>query len=84
MRIQTSVRVEEKFYLESRRIFDSMGITFGDAVNMFLAKTSQEQGIPFQIEIPSKELSLRVDNVKTNTNIEKLDSIDELFINLDK
>jgi DNA-damage-inducible protein J len=38
MRRQTSIRVEDKFYKESEKVFSKLGLSFGDAVNLFLAK----------------------------------------------
>ena len=54
MKIQTSVRVEDEFYQEAKKVFRKVGLTFGDAVNIFLAKVSMEQAIPFNINIPQK------------------------------
>ena len=55
MKIQTSVRVEEEFYKEAKVIFKQVGLTFGDAVNLFLSRVAIEKGIPFSITtIPSK------------------------------
>ncbi len=49
MKIQTSVRVEDEFYQEAKIVFKKVGLTFGDAVNLFLSRVSIEQGIPFSI-----------------------------------
>lgn len=54
MKIQTSVRVEEEFYQEAKIVFKKVGLSFGDAVNLFLSKVSMEQGLPFSISIPQK------------------------------
>ena len=84
MKLQTSIRVEQKFYIESKKVFSDMGITFSDAVNIFLAKIAQDKSLPFPLEIPSKELKSRIKNIKNDKNILKLDSIDELFMDLDE
>lgn len=49
MKIQTSIRVEDKFYKEAKVVFKKVGLTFGDAVNLFLSKVAMEKGIPFTI-----------------------------------
>ena len=54
MKIQTSVRVEDEFYKEATVVFKRFGLSFGDAVNLFLSKVSIEQAIPFSISIPKK------------------------------
>ena len=55
MKIQTSVRVEEEFYQEAKVVFNKFGLSFGDAVNLFLSKVSMEQAIPFNISLPKKD-----------------------------
>ena len=54
MKIQTSVRVEDEFYKEAKIVFKKVGLSFGDAVNLFLSKVSMEQAIPFSISITKK------------------------------
>ena len=49
MKIQTSIRVEDEFYKEAKIVFKKVGLTFGDAVNLFLSKVALEKGIPFSI-----------------------------------
>jgi len=78
MRKQTSVRVEEKFYREAMKIFKAMGISFGDAVNLFLAKVALEKRIPFEIGY-SDELLKRVNNVEKDRNMEIYETAEELF-----
>lgn len=40
MKIQISVRVENTLYKEAQNIFSKFGLSFGDAVNIFLAKVT--------------------------------------------
>ncbi len=49
MKIQTSIRVEDEFYKEAKVVFKKVGLTFGDAVNLFLSRVAMEKGIPFSI-----------------------------------
>ena len=83
MKVQTSVRVEDKFYNESKEVFSKLGLTFADGVNMFLAKVAMEKKIPFELSIePSKELLSRVENIKEDKNTKSYKSSDELFDDL--
>jgi DNA-damage-inducible protein J len=79
MKIQTSVRVEDRFYKEAKEIFNSFGLSFGDAVNIFLAKVVMEKGFPFDLSLPSEELQKRIDNVEKGKNLEKYENADALF-----
>jgi DNA-damage-inducible protein J len=79
MRVQTSIRVDEEFYKEAREVFKKFGLTFGDAVNIFLAKVAMEKGIPFDLKLPSEELEKRIDNLKKDKNIKIYENSEELF-----
>ena len=68
MKIQTSVRVEDEFYQEAKIVFKRFGLSFGDAVNLFLSKVSMDQAIPFSISIPKKD---KEENI-SHTSFEKI------------
>jgi DNA-damage-inducible protein J len=79
MKLQTSVRVDEAFYNDSKKVFDAFGLSFGDAVNMFLAKVAMEKKIPFDLSLPSDELVKRIENIKTGKSTQTFNSSDEAF-----
>lgn len=80
--MQTSVRVDDVFYNEAKEVFSRFGLSFGDAVNLFLAKVSMEKRIPFELSLPSDELNRRVENVKADKNTLVYESADKLFEDL--
>ncbi len=82
MKIQTSVRVENTLYDEARTVFSKFGLSFGDAVNIFLAKVAMEKAIPFDLSLPSKELEKRINNLEGNKNTQVYNSANELFEDL--
>ena len=82
MRIQTSVRVEQEFYAEAKKVFEKLGLTFADAVNIFLAKVALEKGIPFDLKLPSEELERRVENLEKKENTQIYKNAQELFEDL--
>ena len=82
MKIQTSVRVEDVFYNEAKEVFQRFGLSFGDAVNIFLAKVAMEKGIPFDLTLPSEELKDRLVNIKTKTNTQTYKTTKALFKDL--
>lgn len=82
MKMQTSVRVDDVFYNEAKEVFNRFGLSFGDAVNLFLAKVSMEKRIPFELSLPSDELTARVENIKADKNTLIYESADKLFEDL--
>ncbi|MBL7010024.1 MAG: type II toxin-antitoxin system RelB/DinJ family antitoxin [Candidatus Marinimicrobia bacterium] len=79
MKIQTSVRVEDSFYKEAKSVFRKFGLSFGDAVNIFIAKVAMEQKIPFELSLPTEELEMRAKNINNKENIEIYETANELF-----
>jgi len=84
MKIQTSVRVEDVFYNEAKEVFQCFGLSFGDDVNIFLAKVAMEKGIPFDLTLPSDELTSRIKNIEANTNTQTYQTSDALFEDIKK
>ena len=82
MKMQTSVRVDDVFYNEAKEVFSRFGLSFGDAVNLFLAKVSMEKKIPFELSLPSDELIDRTQNIKENQNTTTYKTTDKLFEDL--
>jgi DNA-damage-inducible protein J len=82
MKMQTSVRVDDEFYNGAKEVFSRFGLSFGDAVNIFLAKVTMEKGFPFELSLPSDELNKRTKNIDDNTNTQTYTSADELFKDL--
>ena len=82
MKRQTSVRVDDRFYNGAKEVFDSFGLSFSDAVNIFLAKVALEKRIPFEIGLPSDELKNRIENIEQNKNVEEYDTAEDLFKDL--
>ena len=82
MKIQTSVRVEDTLYNEAKSIFTKFGLSFGDAVNIFLAKVAMEKSIPFDLSLPSEDLENRISNLVSNKNTQIYKTANELFEDL--
>ncbi|MBL0716634.1 MAG: type II toxin-antitoxin system RelB/DinJ family antitoxin [Desulfosarcina sp.] len=82
MKIQTSVRVEDVLYKEAKNVFTKFGLSFGDAVNIFLAKVAMEKSIPFDLSLPSDDLKERYNNLNKNTNTQIYATANELFEDL--
>ncbi len=53
-RVQTSIRIDEKTFVQSKQILKSLGLNFTSAVNIFANMVVQKQGLPFAVKIPNK------------------------------
>ncbi len=79
MKRQTSIRINDEFYKSSKEVFDTLGLTFGDAVNLFLAVVSIEKKIPFELAMPSEDIKKRIENLENNINTETYKTAEDLF-----
>ena len=82
MKIQTSVSVDDILYKEAENVFTKFGLSFGDAVNIFLAKVAMEKSIPFDLSLPSDDLQERYNNLNKNENTQIYTTANELFEDL--
>ena len=55
MRQTTSMKLDSIVKREAQEIFATLGLTLGEAVNLFLNQVRLRRGIPFDIEIPNAE-----------------------------
>ena len=57
-----NIRVNEEVKKEAETIFKSLGLNMSVAMNLFLKKCINENGIPFDLKIPNKETMEAMEN----------------------
>jgi len=77
MRQTTSIKLDTVVKNEAQEIFAQLGLTLGEAVNLFLNQVRLRKGIPFDIEIPNAKTQQIMNEVRQGKNVEDL-SFDEL------
>lgn len=77
MRQTTSIKLDTAVKNEAQEIFAQLGLTLGEAVNLFLNQVRLRKGIPFDIEIPNAKTQQIMNDVREGKNIEDF-SFDEL------
>lgn len=80
VRETTSIKLDKHTKEEAKKIFAQLGISMGDAVNMFLTQVTLSKGIPFEIKIPNDETKSVMKDILKDKNIEKF-NLDELKTN---
>ena len=50
-----NIRVNDEVKKEAETIFKSLGLNISVAINLFLKKCINENGMPFDLKIPNKE-----------------------------
>ena len=77
MRQTTSIKLDTTVKNEAQEIFAQLGLTLGEAVNLFLNQVRLRKGIPFDIEIPNAKTQQIMNEIRQGINIENF-SFDEL------
>jgi len=73
----TSIKLNKQIKNEAKEVFSKLGISMGEAVNMFLAQVSMTKSIPFDIKIPNETTKNVFNDIVDKKNIEKF-NFDEL------
>lgn len=71
-------RIDEEVKKNAEEIFDDIGITTSQAINIFFKKVIRERGIPFELKLPTKRLENSIKEAKSNQTV-KYSSIDEMM-----
>ena len=53
--VSTNIRIDENVKAEASKLFEGLGLTLSDAVNVFLRQSILHRGVPFKIEYPEEK-----------------------------
>ena len=73
----TSIKLDKESKEKAKLIFKELGITMGDAFNMFLNQVNLHHGMPFEIKIPNKTTKKVIIEARQGENVDDF-SLDEL------
>jgi len=67
---RTNIYLDTKLKEQAKEIYKHYGLSLSEAVNMFLAQSVFNRGLPFEVKIP-KDMTLEaMKDVKTGKNYE--------------
>ncbi len=73
----TSIKLDKEAKERAKLIFKELGITMGDAFNMFLSQVNLHNGIPFEIKVPNSTTKQVIREARLGKNVQEF-SLDEL------
>jgi DNA-damage-inducible protein J len=79
--IQT--RVDPDIKNNAQMILKKLNISMSEAISMYLSQITLHNGIPFEIKIPNEVTAKTLKDAENGKNVHKVDSVDELFKELD-
>ena len=82
MRQTTSLKLDPTVKHEAQAIFAQLGLTLGEAVNLFLNQVRLNKGLPFELKIPNAMTQQVLKEAQEGVNMETL-TLDELKAEMD-
>ena len=79
--IQT--RVDPVVKKNAQEVLNKLNITMSEAISMYLSQITLHQGIPFELRIPNDLTAKILTESKKGKNMHTVDSVDQLFQELD-
>ena len=73
----TSVKLDKAAKEEAKNIFNQLGLTMGEAFNLFLHQVSLNKGLPFEVKLPNKLTQKVIEEARQEKNVDDF-SISEL------
>ncbi|MBV9575471.1 MAG: type II toxin-antitoxin system RelB/DinJ family antitoxin [Gammaproteobacteria bacterium] len=72
-------RIEPKLKIEVEDVLSELGLTFSEAIELFLRQVKLNQGIPFDIRIPNKETLKTFAATNKRKNLNKYKNANDMF-----
>jgi len=75
--IQARIDVNTKKQVKG--ILDALGISMSEALSMYIRQIILHRGIPFELKIPNELTAKTLRDSEAGKGLHKVDSVDELF-----
>jgi DNA-damage-inducible protein J len=75
-------RTEPRLKKEVESIFNELGITSTEAINIFYKQVRLRNGIPFEVKIPNKITMKAFKDSETGKNVKSFKNVDKLLKDL--
>jgi DNA-damage-inducible protein J len=72
-KVRTNVYIDANIKIKAKELFKKYGVSLSDAINIFLAQSVLEKGLPFEVKIPNDETKKAIEDVQAHRNIEQVD-----------
>ena len=77
-------RTESRLKNKVERIFEALGLTASQAINLFYHRVELENGLPFDLKIPNTKTLCSMRDVENKKNLHSYDHLEDVFKDLKK
>ena len=77
-------RTEPRLKNKVERIFEALGLTASEAINIFYHRVELENGLPFEVKIPNSATLRAMDDVEKKKNLHSHSNVDDMLNDLKK
>jgi DNA-damage-inducible protein J len=81
--ITISATIEPELKRETEEIFEHLGLTLPEAIQLFLTEVKLHNGFPFEIKIPNKETRQALIEAEDKETMAHFRTVEDLFEDLD-
>lgn len=78
------IRVDENLKKEAAAVFRKMHMTLSQAIKLFLGQAVSQGGIGIELRTPGKKLQQTMDEVEAGIGLHEVNSVEELFEELER
>ena len=72
-------RIEPKLKHDVESVLDQLGLSFSEAIELFLRQVKLNNGIPFDIRIPNKATSQTLEDTNKGKNLTRYKNAKDMF-----
>jgi len=72
-------RIQPEIKEQAETILHRLGLSPTEAIRMFYSQITLRNGLPFDVAIPNEETVQALEDSRAGRNMERFDSVEELF-----
>ncbi len=72
-------RIEPDLKIEVEKLFNKLGLSTTEAINLFYRQVKLRNGLPFNVVIPNKTTEKVFKNTDANRNLIRCEDTDDMF-----
>jgi DNA-damage-inducible protein J len=79
--IRARISPETKHDVEE--VFEKLGLSTSEAINVFCQQVIMNKGIPFEVKIPNEETQASFREMESRGKVARFNNVEEMFADLD-